>query len=155
MKFVKREDVIKFNKGVIEKYTGTFMPPTNLKNAEGLDYLLDICENNEIFGVAQYPTVAHVAALLLYKITDNHLFNDGNKRTAYTTAYYFLHLNGYRFKERVQTVVDDNGTYIPRKIKTNTTNTLEQLIQEIAQSLLTYEDVYLFVERNIEEKKLF
>jgi len=58
MEFLEREVFIRINERVIKRFTGTFVPPTNLKNGEGLDYLIDICENNEIFGVQQYPTIA-------------------------------------------------------------------------------------------------
>lgn len=155
MQFLEREDFIAFNKDVINDYTGTFVPPNNLKNAEGLDYLIDICENNEIFGVQQYPTIAHIAALLLFKITSNHLFNDGNKRTAYSAAVYFLHLNGHRFRDKIEPVIKKDKTFVPKRLRSQPDHILEDLIQEIAQSQLEYEEVLLFVQNNIEAKPYY
>ncbi len=48
-----------------------------------------------------YPTVEEKAANLLYFITKNHSFSDGNKRIAATMFLYFLDKNGMLF-------IDDN-----------------------------------------------
>ena len=41
--------------------------------------------------------LAELAAALAYGIARNHPFVDGNKRTAFLTAVFFLELNSYRF----------------------------------------------------------
>ena len=46
-----------------------------------------------VFGVERYPTVAEKAAALIWAITKNHPFNDGNKRAALTTGFSFLVAN--------------------------------------------------------------
>ena len=46
-----------------------------------------------------YPTVQEKAANLLYFITKNHSFSDGNKRIAATMFLYFLNKNGILFKD--------------------------------------------------------
>lgn len=154
MIFLKREHFLTMNRKAIEKYTGTYVPPDNLKNSDGLDYLVDICENNEVFGEQQYPTIAHVAALILFKVTSNHLFNDGNKRTAFSATIYFLHINGHRIKDKIKPVIKDD-TFVPRNLRTYSYDILEDLIQEVAQSKLDYEDVLLFIQNNIEEQTLY
>lgn len=40
-----------------------------------------------------YPSLSDKAAALIWSITKNHPFNDGNKRAALTTAYIFLAFN--------------------------------------------------------------
>ena len=40
---------------------------------------------------------AALAAAYAFGIVRNHPFVDGNKRTAFMTAVFFLELNGYRF----------------------------------------------------------
>ena len=45
-----------------------------------------------------YPTVQEKAANLLYFITKNHSFSDGNKRIAAAMFLYFLNKNGLLFK---------------------------------------------------------
>lgn len=47
------------------------------------------------YGEYLYPTVADRAAALLWSITKNHPFVDGNKRAALTTVNLFLLMNGH------------------------------------------------------------
>lgn len=42
-----------------------------------------------------YPSLPDKAAALIWSITKNHPFNDGNKRAALTTAITFLAFNGH------------------------------------------------------------
>lgn len=46
-----------------------------------------------------YPTVEEKAANLLYFVTKNHSFSDGNKRIAATIFLYFLDKNGILYNE--------------------------------------------------------
>lgn len=46
-------------------------------------------------GVYLYPSIPEKAAALIWSITKNHPFNDGNKRAALTAAYTFLAFNRY------------------------------------------------------------
>ena len=54
-----------------------------------------------------YPSVQEKAANLLYFITKNHSFSDGNKRIAATMFLYFLNKNGLLFKNGLKQI-DDN-----------------------------------------------
>ena len=47
------------------------------------------------FGRDRYPTIAEKAAVLIWSITKNHPFLDGNKRAALTTGFSFLVNNYY------------------------------------------------------------
>jgi death-on-curing protein len=47
-------------------------------------------------GELLYPDLFQQATALLESLTGNHLFIDGNKRTAITAASLFLRRNGYR-----------------------------------------------------------
>ena len=46
-----------------------------------------------------YPTLEEKAANLLYFVTKNHSFSDGNKRIAATIFLYFLDKNGILYHE--------------------------------------------------------
>ena len=46
-----------------------------------------------VFGMERYPSLAEKAATLIWGITKNHPFNDGNKRAALTTGFSFLFVN--------------------------------------------------------------
>lgn len=53
-----------------------------------------------------YPTLEEKAAHLLYFVTKNHSFLDGNKRIAATMFLYFLDKNGVLFKNGEKTIED-------------------------------------------------
>ncbi len=54
-----------------------------------------------------YPTLEEKAANLLYFVTKNHSFSDGNKRIAATLFLYFLDKNGVLFDEG-EKLIDDH-----------------------------------------------
>lgn len=54
-----------------------------------------------------YPTLEEKAAHLLYFVTKNHSFYDGNKRIAAAMFLYFLDKNGVLFQEGVK-LIDDH-----------------------------------------------
>lgn len=47
-----------------------------------------------VFGVDAYPDLVAKAAALLQSLARNHALVDGNKRTAWASAWTFLYLNG-------------------------------------------------------------
>ncbi len=55
-----------------------------------------------------YPTVEEKAANLLYFVTKNHSFWDGNKRIAATMFLYFLDRNGILYDENGEKLLDDH-----------------------------------------------
>jgi len=48
-----------------------------------------------MFGEELYPGIADKSAIILYLLTQNHPFVDGNKRTALSACFWFLESNGY------------------------------------------------------------
>lgn len=58
-------------------------------------------------GQELYPSMEEKAAYLLYFITKNHSFYDGNKRIAATMFLYFLDKNGVLFQEG-EKLIDDH-----------------------------------------------
>ena len=54
-----------------------------------------------------YPTLEEKAANLLYFVTKNHSFFDGNKRIAATIFLYFLDCNGILYDEQGNKLLDD------------------------------------------------
>lgn len=55
-----------------------------------------------------YPSLEEKAAMLLYLITKNHSFSDGNKRIAASCFLYFLNKNNMLYKNDLPII--DNGT---------------------------------------------
>lgn len=60
-------------------------------------------------GVDLYPSIEEKAANLLYFITKNHSFSDGNKRIAAFLFLYFLEKNGILFNEYGIKRIADNA----------------------------------------------
>ncbi|KUI39278.1 type II toxin-antitoxin system death-on-curing family toxin [Mycobacterium sp. GA-2829] len=68
-----------------------------------------------VFGVDAYPQVWEKAAALLQSLARNHALVDGNKRTAWASAWTFLHINGFQLAEdfdvdRAEEFVNDVAT---------------------------------------------
>ena len=59
-------------------------------------------------GKELYPSVEEKAAMLLYLVTKNHSFSDGNKRIAATLFLWFLHNNGILYREDGTKRIADN-----------------------------------------------
>lgn len=58
-------------------------------------------------GQELYPTVEEKAAMLLYLITKNHSFSDGNKRIAATLFLWFMNENGILYDDMHDKRIDD------------------------------------------------
>lgn len=54
-----------------------------------------------------YPTVKEKAAMLLYLVTKNHSFSDGNKRIAATLFLWFMNENGILYDDMHNKRIDD------------------------------------------------
>ena len=59
-------------------------------------------------GVDLYPSVEEKAAMLLYLVTKNHSFSDGNKRIAATLFLWFLNGNGILYNGDGSKRIADN-----------------------------------------------
>jgi prophage maintenance system killer protein len=61
-----------------------------------------------VSGIDVYPSIEEKAANLLYFITKNHSFTDGNKRIAAFMFLYFLDKNGVLFDNEGNKRIADN-----------------------------------------------
>jgi death-on-curing protein len=66
----------------------------NLLNPSSFEYLLEAIQA-EMFGIEIHPAIEAKAAVYMYNIISNHVFNDGNKRTGMAAAILFLKKNNY------------------------------------------------------------
>ena len=82
-----------------------------------------------------YPSVEEKAAMLLYLVTKNHSFSDGNKRIAATLFLWFLNNNGILYR--------------PDGSKRIANNTLVALTLMIAESKTEEKDVMVKVVVNL------
>ena len=89
-------------------------------------------------GEELYPSVEEKAAMLLYLVTKNHSFSDGNKRIAATLFLWFMNNNGI--------------LYNPDRTKRIADNTLVALTLMIAESRTEEKDVMVKVVVNLINK---
>ena len=86
-------------------------------------------------GEEHYPSVEEKAAMLLYLVTKNHSFSDGNKRIAATLFLWFMNNNGILYR--------------PDGTKRLADNTLVALTLMIAESRTEEKDVMVKVVVNL------
>ena len=89
-------------------------------------------------GEELYPSVEEKAAMLLYLVTKNHSFSDGNKRIAATLFLWFMNNNGI--------------LYNPDHTKRIADNTLVALTLMIAESRTEEKDIMVKVVVNLINK---
>ena len=106
MYYLSRAQIITRNQLTVERHGGNFVPPENLLNAEPLDYLVETVQAS-MFGQPLYPTVADKAALYMFNIISNHVFQDGNKRTGLAIMLVFIELNGWKLIDELTPVPFD------------------------------------------------
>jgi len=143
MKYLTKNDIIIINRETVERHGGNFVPPANILNENPLDYLVEAVET-EMFGAPLYPEIYDKAAVYMFNIITNHVFQDGNKRTGLGVALYFLELNDIPFREpRIQ--VDIDGKIVPESSE----NILFDFTIEVASGDLTLEECQAWFKGNI------
>ena len=78
-----------------------------------------------------YPTLEEKAAHLLYFVTKNHSFLDGNKRIAATMFLYFLDKNGVLFKNGEKMIEDHTLVALTIMIAESKPDEMEMMITVI------------------------
>lgn len=94
MKHLSAEDIIILNTQIQLRF-GTV---PSIRDAAALDYIVKSA-SQEVFGRLLYGSLEELAAFYLLKVTEKHVFNDANKRTAFQSCALFLNNNGYQLKE--------------------------------------------------------
>ena len=126
------ENAMEAISGLREKFGGSSL----FGNEKDDSFKSSIGQIYQTFGGEElYPSVEEKAAMLLYLVTKNHSFSDGNKRIAATLFLWFLHNNGILYRE--------DGT------KRLADNTLVALTLMIAESRTEEKDVMVKVVVNL------
>lgn len=135
------------NRMTIDQHGGNFVPPDNLLNKNGLEYVLDAVKG-EIFGQEVYSEIYDKAAVYMYTIVSNHVFQDGNKRTGLECALLFMKLNGYKLKEDISKI-DLESKQIP-KSGSDTEEILFNFTMEMASGEISLDESMKWFEENNE-----
>ena len=129
------ENAMEAINGLREKFGGSAL----FGNEKDSSFKSSIGQIYQTFGGEElYPSVEEKAAMLLYLVTKNHSFSDGNKRIAATLFLWFL--NGNRI------------LYHPDGSKRIADNTLVALTLMIAESKTEEKDVMIKVVVNLINK---
>ena len=126
------ENAMEAISGLREKFGGSAL----FGNEKDESFKSSIGQIYQTFGGEElYPSVEEKAAMLLYLVTKNHSFSDGNKRIAATLFLWFLNNNGILYRQ--------DGT------KRLADNTLVALTLMIAESKTEEKDVMVKVVVNL------
>lgn len=147
MVYLEKEDIILINKLTIHFHGGGFVPPNNLLNDNGLEYVVDAVKG-EIFGQEVYSKIYDKAAVYMFTIISNHVFQDGNKRTGLESGLLFIKLNGYKLKESLSKIEFENRQ-IP-KVGDETKEILFNFTMEMASGEMNLDESRKWFEHNIE-----
>ena len=129
------ENAMEAINGLREKFGGSVL----FGNEKDDSFKSSIGQIYQTFGGEElYPSVEEKAAMLLYLVTKNHSFSDGNKRIAATLFLWFLNNNGILYRE--------DGT------KRIADSTLVALTLMIAESRTEEKDVMVKVVVNLINK---
>ena len=99
------ENAMEAINGLREKFGGSVL----FGNEKDDSFKSSIGQIYQIFGGEElYPSVEEKAAMLLYLVTKNHSFSDGNKRIAATLFLWFLNNNGILYRKDGSKRLADN-----------------------------------------------
>ena len=130
------ESAMEAIKALREKFGGS----TLFGNEKDDSFKSSIGQIYQTFGGKElYPSAEEKAAMLLYLVTKNHSFSDGNKRIAATLFLWFLNNNGILYREDGSKRLADN--------------TLVALTLMIAESRTEEKDVMVKVVVNLINQK--
>jgi len=107
------DEIVSLHEKLIEKTGGS----SGIRDIGLLESAINSAENS-FEDVEQYPSVQEKAARLMFSLTNNHAFIDGNKRIGVFTLLMTLQLNGiglsFSQKELVElglSVADNSWNY--------------------------------------------
>ena len=130
------ENAMEAINGLREKFGGSAL----FGNEKDDSFKSSIGQIYQTFGGEElYPSVEEKAAMLLYLVTKNHSFSDGNKRIAATLFLWFLNNNGILYRSDGSKRLADN--------------TLVALTLMIAESKTEEKDVMVKVVVNLINQK--
>jgi death-on-curing protein len=131
------DEVVEVNRQQIQMFGGLFLPVNNLHNQASLEFALEAVDG-ELFDRVLYPSFAEKAASLAWCIITNHVFHDGNKRTAISVCRIFLLLNGFDLEIETETV-DQDAMNTAIDVASGAVNQ-EQLNEWVAERMVPLDD---------------
>lgn len=100
-KYLTLEEILRVHFQVVEDFGGS-----HGVRDEGRLKSVAVAPKQEVFGREQYPTLFEKAAVYFRNLVGDHLFVDGNKRTAVTVCGIFLMRNGNKLTASPENLED-------------------------------------------------
>ncbi len=94
------EEVIKIHDDILNNSGGL----VGISLDKSLEAALNRAENYSFY--EDVNDLFEIASIYCIAIAQGHLFNDGNKRTAFAVMYNFLEINGYELNAKSEVIVD-------------------------------------------------
>lgn len=116
------KDIIEIHDRIIDRFGGS-QGHLNIDALNSIDLIYQT-----IFDISLYPTIEAKAARLCYTIVKSHAFVDGNKRTGFLSMVLLLERNGFKYSYH---------------------DTDSQIIDDLASSKLTYEQLVTYIKTKI------
>jgi death-on-curing family protein len=101
IRYFNTERIFKIHEKALKKSGGL----QGFKDKDGISKVCDFVQNDDY-----YPTFEEKLSYIIFSISKNHFFNDGNKRTALVCGAYFLIINGY--KRKIDLYMTDMETHV-------------------------------------------
>lgn len=109
IKYFEVCDILKIHSKVLELSGGL----EGYKDKSGIEKVCDFVQND-----LYYPEFLDKLTYIIFSISKNHFFNDGNKRTSIAVGAYFLIENGYdeKITEYIRDMEDLVIEFVENKI---------------------------------------
>ncbi len=134
---ISEEEFLKvIDKMKSEFATDVFANPKDKSFSSSVNQIYQTFDSQEL-----YPTLEEKAAMLLYLITKNHSFSDGNKRIAASCFLYFLDKNNILYKNNMPII--DSATLFALTLLIAESNPQEmETIKNVVLSVLNRGGVF-------------
>jgi prophage maintenance system killer protein len=130
--FPPYEDYIKLIHNMYSEFqSGVFAKPKDENFQSSINQIKQCFNGKEL-----YPSIEEKAANLLYFITKNHSFVDGNKRIAATCFVYFLERNNLLVLDDGSSVINNNTLAVLTLFIANSKTEEAEIVKKLVISML-------------------
>ncbi len=131
MEYLVREEIVGIHDKILKKTGGLW----GVSDEHALS-MLEAQPAQYVFGKELYPGIFIKAAFYARAINGGHIFKDGNKRTSIAVINEFLTKNDVIFELRIEQKEE-----------------IEKFALDVAQNLLSLEEISLWIEKHSKSKK--
>lgn len=103
VKYLTAEEILTIHLSIMESHQD--LAQAGIKFDERFASMLER-PKTELFGQEQYPSILEKACCYYHSIATEHIFHNGNKRTALTVFIIFLNIHGHDLKWTEQEAED-------------------------------------------------